>query len=72
MSKALLGDRSFAMLDVVTDIEINKDYQLFCLVSVKRYVRGVEAISASDPKYGASFESRWLKAHYEKTSLDST
>jgi len=24
---------------------------------VKRYVRGVEAIGASDPKYGASFES---------------
>jgi len=46
----------FSMLDVVTDIEKNKD-QLFCLVSVKRYVRGVEAIGASDPKYGASFES---------------
>jgi len=59
------------MLDVVTDIEKNKD-QLFCLVSVKRYVRGVEAISASDPKYGASFESLWLKARLEETSLDST
>lgn len=47
----------FSMLDVVTDIVINKDHQLFCLVSVKRYVRGVEAIGASDPKYGASFES---------------
>lgn len=48
---------TFSMLDVVTDIVINKDHQLFCLVSVKRYVRGVEAIGASDPKYGASFEN---------------
>jgi len=47
----------FSILDAVTDIEKNKDYQLFCLVSMKRYVRGVEAIGASDPKYGASFES---------------
>ena len=60
MSRALLADQSFqvfSVLIVVTDIEKNKDHQLFCLLSVKRYLRDIEAIGASNLKCGASFES---------------